>query len=588
MLLYNNRSFFRLVLTWQGTIFWRPTCLLGALFCAAMCVLFRFLTDIGFPIAVELQQSHHYGMQALGSVVAFAVVFRCNLGWQRYWEAVSHLHFMYSKWGDAYSQLCAFVSVTKERAAAGLQAQEDGRAKGMRAEAGLDKLTQNFVLLSSIAADCLVHGDAQRMEWRAKVAPWSKQIVKREMLRTEDLTGAWNLPAFEEVSMARNSQISSLSRRTSRTDAGLMPAIGEMLAKCPANALLDEQSSNSLPAPPGTESNAWNGVRYLVLAEPTESEKMLLRIATDRASVVMNWIIHDIAALSPDMDAAPPIQSRMYQELSNGMLAFKMAMKLGDVPFPFPFAQILSLLLTIFTFLIPIYMIAFTDSQTLAPLLSFGLCMGMWGLNETAIELENPLGSDVNDILLMDFHLRFIDMVQETQHAHAWKGRLWGVYIARDIDRKDSAQSDVRSAASSSARASAPAQPLGIAVHVSASEDEGVAVANAACTSALAQEIGDASPGGACVDASADKGDAAGVSDASASDLSPKLDRASSGSARVDASVDGGGDANASNACTSGLRLKGRKAPPRCECFDASVDKDDHGDDDDDFPRTCL
>ena len=35
---------------------------------------------------------------------------------------------------------------------------------------------------------------------------------------------------------------------------------------------------------------------------------------------VMYWIIWDLADVMKDIDIAPPIQSRMYQELSNGML----------------------------------------------------------------------------------------------------------------------------------------------------------------------------------------------------------------------------------------------------------------------------
>ena len=37
----------------------------------------------------------------------------------------------------------------------------------------------------------------------------------------------------------------------------------------------------------------------------------------------------------------PPVLSRVYQELSNGMLGFNQSLKLADVPFPFIFAQIL-------------------------------------------------------------------------------------------------------------------------------------------------------------------------------------------------------------------------------------------------------
>ena len=60
---------------------------------------------------------HPYSMQTLGGVITIAIVFRTNLSWNRYWEGATHLHFMYSKWADAYSQFCAFVSVSIQKAA---------------------------------------------------------------------------------------------------------------------------------------------------------------------------------------------------------------------------------------------------------------------------------------------------------------------------------------------------------------------------------------------------------------------------------------------------------------------------------------
>jgi len=432
MLLYNNRSFFRLVFTVQGSIFWKPSCLLLGALCAGLSLLLRFLLEQDFIVATELQQRHHYGMHALGGVVGFAVVFRTNLGWHRYWEAVSQLHFMYSKWGDAYSQCFAFASVSMDKAAK--SDTPEGTAKVMRLEALLEKLTHNFVLLSAITADRLTHGDTQRMEWRAKVAPWNKQLVKREELRTEDLTGAWNLPGFEVVPDMHTaiSRRSSSKRKSGISQAGLDVSAENGLDEkgaLPKQANL--RVSRVSDAPWQADTNEWQNVNYLVAAQPTLEEKNLLRIVTDRVSVVMNWIIHDLARISPDLDIAPPIQSRMYQELSNGMLAFNQAMKLADVPFPLPYAQILTLLLTVFIWLIPIYMNAFTDSNFMAPLLSFALCVGMWGLNDTAIELENPFGPDVNDILLVDFHLRFIDMCHECHLAHNVKMAHYTVRLGR-------------------------------------------------------------------------------------------------------------------------------------------------------------
>ena len=64
------------------------------------------------------------------------------------------------------------------------------------------------------------------------------------------------------------------------------------------------------------------------------------------------------------MAVPPPIQSRMYQEMSNGMLGFNNAMKIHDTPFPFPWLQIVSsLLLFLFCGVVALYV--FQNVRTL-------------------------------------------------------------------------------------------------------------------------------------------------------------------------------------------------------------------------------
>merc|ERR1712062_698463 len=123
--------------------------------------------------------------------------------------------------------------------------------------------------------------------------------------------------------------------------------------------------------------------------------------------------------ISKDMTIPPPIQSRMYQELSNGMLGFNQVQKIADVPFPFPYAQLMIVLITFYSCFIPVYMACFTKSYLAAPILSFLLFEGVWGINACATELENPLGPDINDITLVDFHCRFVRAIQEIAEANS-------------------------------------------------------------------------------------------------------------------------------------------------------------------------
>jgi len=161
-----------------------------------------------------------------------------------------------------------------------------------------------------------------------------------------------------------------------------------------------------------------------VRTRPSSEEINILDKSTDRTNVVMYWIIHDLAKVSKDIDIAPPIQSRMSQELSNGMLGFNLALKIADVPFPFPYAQLLTLMLTVYACFIPVYIVAFTQSIIAGPILSFALFQGIWGINEVAKELENPFGRDANDISLADFHSRFMESCEEVFQAHNVKSAL--------------------------------------------------------------------------------------------------------------------------------------------------------------------
>lgn len=379
MLLYCNKSYFRIICCYWGSVFWRYDQILRGLLIAVCTGILQHLIFIESDYAPRIPDK--FAMHAVGVVVGFAAVFRTNLGWARYWEAVTQLHFMYSKWGDAYSQIFAFASVTIERS---LTQGLEGQAKAKRLEERLQRLLRNFTLMSAIAADSLAHGDTERMEHRKGL--WQKQVVKREELTREE-----------------------------DPDANTMPVFTDGMAACPGR----HNSVGSVRSTP----NEWSRSQYIIQEMPQEVEMEILHSSTDRPSLVMYWIIHDLAEMSSDLAIAPPIQSRMYQELSNGMLALNQAQKIADVPFPFSYAQLMSILITCYTCFIPVYVAVFTQSSIAGPIMAFFLFQGMWGINLSATELENPFGSDVNDITLVDFHDRFLDLCTEVHLGHRVKAK---------------------------------------------------------------------------------------------------------------------------------------------------------------------
>jgi hypothetical protein len=132
---------------------------------------------------------------------------------------------------------------------------------------------------------------------------------------------------------------------------------------------------------------------------------------------VITWILGELCHLAGDLDVPPPIQSRIYQEISNAMVGFQNCVKIADVPFPFPYAQLLSVLVFAFALITPVAVACFTRSFIAGPIFTMLVWSAIWCVNEVAKELENPFGMDVNDICLEDLHASFVSVLEETSEA---------------------------------------------------------------------------------------------------------------------------------------------------------------------------
>eukprot|EP00746_Dinoflagellata_sp_MGD_P146177 gnl/MRDRNA2_/MRDRNA2_78688_c0_seq1.p1 gnl/MRDRNA2_/MRDRNA2_78688_c0~~gnl/MRDRNA2_/MRDRNA2_78688_c0_seq1.p1 ORF type:complete len:472 (+),score=35.28 gnl/MRDRNA2_/MRDRNA2_78688_c0_seq1:156-1418(+) len=172
--------------------------------------------------------------------------------------------------------------------------------------------------------------------------------------------------------------------------------------------------------PVNTSRLGENIVDVPVLQRITAEEEAVLNVTDDKVLIVCGWLTASLTRklASGDLKVPPPICSRCYQELSNGMLGFNQAMKVAVVPFPFPFAQMLSLLLMGFVLTCPVAVLQFTQSLIFTPLLNFFAVLGYWGLNEIACELENPFGDDPNDLPVMEIHHDFLTSIEEQFIAH--------------------------------------------------------------------------------------------------------------------------------------------------------------------------
>mmetsp|Transcript_110835 Transcript_110835/g.313629 ORF Transcript_110835/g.313629 Transcript_110835/m.313629 type:complete len:526 (+) Transcript_110835:8-1585(+) len=119
-----------------------------------------------------------------------------------------------------------------------------------------------------------------------------------------------------------------------------------------------------------------------------------------KVELVYQWI-QQLLVESTDsgiIAAPPPIVSRVFQELCNGLLQFHDALKISTIPFPFPYAQTCDCLLMIHWVVTPLVIAQWVSHPFWALVFSFIQVFILWCLNSIAVEIENPFGNDPNDI----------------------------------------------------------------------------------------------------------------------------------------------------------------------------------------------
>ena len=129
----------------------------------------------------------------------------------------------------------------------------------------------------------------------------------------------------------------------------------------------------------------------------------------DRAFIVQTWIVRLMTnrLAAGGLAIPPPLLSRTYQVLSDGTAAAMQARKVSYVAFPFPLRQLLTILLFVFTLIVPMCISAFMRSTAIVAVLCFFVILGYTALNETACELEHPFGLGANHLYLTAYQRQF-------------------------------------------------------------------------------------------------------------------------------------------------------------------------------------
>eukprot|EP00401_Gymnodinium_catenatum_P014520 CAMPEP_0117560460 /NCGR_PEP_ID=MMETSP0784-20121206/53886_1 /TAXON_ID=39447 /ORGANISM="" /LENGTH=483 /DNA_ID=CAMNT_0005357867 /DNA_START=388 /DNA_END=1839 /DNA_ORIENTATION=+ len=141
-----------------------------------------------------------------------------------------------------------------------------------------------------------------------------------------------------------------------------------------------------------------DGVGVLMSIDPSSLDTATVaafKRSEHKVALVGQWIQQLVgdAIESKVIAAAPPIVSRSFQELSNGMVKYHDALKVKALPFPCAYSQVCDAVLAIHWLATPFLMSVWCNSPLMAGTFTFLTVFIFWSLMFVAKDLENPFST---------------------------------------------------------------------------------------------------------------------------------------------------------------------------------------------------
>ena len=333
--------------------------------------------DIGFL----LKWQHPYAHQVFSLSVTFLLTYRSQLAYQRFWEARTHMTMvrhaprprplrpaspppptqMSNRWGDASTSLFIFDDQCSAEAA---QTQKSYRGKLLH----LMSLLHCFACLHLMRReeeeeeeqedrdeeeddDKRLQRPAQRqldkqLDFRcfrfAQLQGWLARSIRRCLAREDqrkNKQGRFRLGVLGELTDGEKRALfppwkDPISGRKVAVASEKIEALLYRNHELPRFACFDSASDR----------------------EVLEEKRTLVEANMfDRVSLIIGWVMRLVGQRRYEggVRVEPPILSRPYQNLSDGHLAFGMCKKIRDTPFPYPYAQLMRILLYMFALSFP-------------------------------------------------------------------------------------------------------------------------------------------------------------------------------------------------------------------------------------------
>lgn len=174
-----------------------------------------------------------------------------------------------------------------------------------------------------------------------------------------------------------------------------------------------------------------------------------LQTCPDKCEIALQWIQRLIveSEMNETLKIAPPILSRVYNELGNGIVNLNNARKIKEFPIPFALAQMIMVMLIFHAICTPLVCAATVKTTAWAGIITFVVTSCYWSLLYIALELEMPFGDDANDLPLKEMATDmntsllqllkpFASAVPSFEYVHGTSLQAWSVDLDGDLSEQ--------------------------------------------------------------------------------------------------------------------------------------------------------
>lgn len=330
-----------------------------------------------------------YPFQLFAYLVGFVIVFRTNFAYQRYWEAVDALQRMGAKLLDGACMVVAF----------------DAPADSHQAY-----LCETVVHTTKLARRPSQLGESWHSDPALTESHTKHRVFFAEIMHLFSVLHALALLYLRSDCDLDNIEV------TCDDELEALAETDPSVPSIPRNVSLESSFSAASVAKHHSK------MKIEILGELLPEERALLE--TDnagkpihpkaRVTMLTTWIWRRLINRQKHekegdlAKTSPPIVSRIYQVMSDGLLAFGQASKVAETPFPFPYQNLIREFLWLFAFTCPFVINSKIFHNVARFVMTFVTVWAYFSLAWVGDNLEDPfLAYDPNELPLLKIQRNF-------------------------------------------------------------------------------------------------------------------------------------------------------------------------------------